>query len=151
MNHLVKALLASLVCLCLFASVFLTGQESRSAKPGGASAVARGKYLVTGVGVCTDCHTPHDEAGNPEPGRELEGGPLWLLPAHTMANWPMQIPRIAGSISASDAELIKLLTTGIWKDGSHLRPPMPQFRMNQEDAAAVVAYLRSLNPKAPVQ
>jgi mono/diheme cytochrome c family protein len=44
--------------------------------------------------------------------------------------------------------MIRLLTTGVWTDGNHLRPPMPQFRMSREDAAAVVAYLRALTPRA---
>jgi mono/diheme cytochrome c family protein len=41
--------------------------------------------------------------------------------------------------------MVKLLTTGIWTSGEHLRPPMPQFRLSPEDAEAVVAYLKSLN------
>jgi len=41
--------------------------------------------------------------------------------------------------------MVKLLTTGIWTTGTRLRPPMPQFRMEQSDAEAVVAYLKSLN------
>jgi mono/diheme cytochrome c family protein len=42
--------------------------------------------------------------------------------------------------------MIRLLTTGVWRDGQRLRPPMPQFRMSREDAESVVAYLRSLTP-----
>jgi hypothetical protein len=44
---------------------------------------------------------------------QTQGGPLWLLPAHPMSDWSIQVPRIGGSISAGDAELITLLTTGI--------------------------------------
>ena len=46
----------------------------------------------------------------------------------------------------TDEDMIRLLTTGVWIDGSHLRPPMPQFRMSRDDAESVVAYLRSLRP-----
>jgi mono/diheme cytochrome c family protein len=61
-------------------------------------------------------------------------------------NWPITAPRIGGTpLPASDADMVKLLTTGIWTNGEHLRPPMPQFRLSQEDAEAVVAYLKSLN------
>jgi hypothetical protein len=42
--------------------------------------------------------------------------------------------------------MIKLLTTGIWRDGKPLRPPMPQFRMTAPDAQAVLAYLKTLSP-----
>jgi mono/diheme cytochrome c family protein len=41
-----------------------------------------------------------------------------------------------------DAE--RLLQTGKSTRGYVPRPPMPPFRMTQEDAAAVVAYLKSL-------
>jgi hypothetical protein len=47
--------------------------------------------------------------------------------------------------------MIKLLTTGIWRDGKPLRAPMPQFRMNRSDAEAVVAYLRSLSSSSSSQ
>jgi hypothetical protein len=57
-------------------------------------------------------------------------------------------PRLAQSPPGTDAEIVKLLSTGIWSDGKPLRPPMPQFRMSESDAAAVVAYLKSMNPEA---
>jgi mono/diheme cytochrome c family protein len=40
--------------------------------------------------------------------------------------------------------MVTLLTTGIWNTGKELRDPMPKFHMTREDAAAVVAYLKSL-------
>jgi len=42
--------------------------------------------------------------------------------------------------------MVKLLTTGIWKTGKPLRPPMPRFQMTRADAEAVVAYLKSVKP-----
>ena len=56
----------------------------------------------------------------------------------------MQAPRIAGALPGTDAEMVTLLTTGIWRTGTYLRPPMPQFRMNQQDAESVIAYLKSV-------
>ncbi len=47
---------------------------------------------------------------------------------------------------ASDADMVKLLMTGIWINGKPLRFPMMPFRMSQADAEAVVAYLRSTQP-----
>lgn len=110
--------------------------------------VARGQYIVNGVAMCGMCHTPRNDAGEIDRGRWLDGAALWLLPAHPDAGWPLKAPRIAGSPAASDEEIVRLLTTGIWKSGTYLRPPMPQFRMSKEDAEAVVAYLRSLTPRA---
>jgi hypothetical protein len=37
-------------------------------------------------------------------------------------------------------------TTGKKPDGSMAAPPMPEYRFNKTDAAAVVAYLKSLGP-----
>jgi mono/diheme cytochrome c family protein len=110
--------------------------------------VARGQYIVNGVAMCGMCHTPRNDAGEIDRGRWLDGAALWLLPAHPDADWPLKAPRIAGSPPASDEEMVRLLTTGIWKTGTYLRTPMPQFRMSKEDAEAVVTYLRSLTPHA---
>jgi len=112
------------------------------------SQVAHGKYIVEGVAMCGMCHTPRTDSGEIDISRPLDGAAVWLLPAHPVGNWPLKAPRIAGTPPASDQDMVRLLTTGIWTDGSRLRPPMPQFRMSREDAEAVVAYLRSLKPAA---
>src|SRR5215467_11010575 len=106
--------------------------------------IARGKYIVEGVAMCGMCHTPRTDSGEIDTGRSLNGAAVWLLPAHPTGNWPLKAPRIAGTPPASDDDMIRLLMTGIWTDGSRLRPPMPQFGMTREDAESVVAYLRSL-------
>lgn len=110
--------------------------------------IDRGEYIVNGVAMCGMCHTPRNDANEIDQGRWLDGAALWLLPAHPQQDWPLKAPRIAGEPPASDEEMVRLLTTGIWKNGAHLRPPMPQFRMSKEDAEAVVDYLRSLTPHA---
>lgn len=104
----------------------------------------RGKYIVEDVAVCSQCHTPHDTQGQLDRSEWLEGAALWLEPAHPIRNWPILAPRIAGDPPGTDAEMIKLLTTGIWRDGQPLRAPMPQFRMSVDDAQAVLAYLKSI-------
>jgi mono/diheme cytochrome c family protein len=108
--------------------------------------VTRGEYLVNSVAVCSQCHTPRNGAGALDRSKWLEGAPLWLTSAEPVENWPLQAPRIAGALPGTDAEMVKLLTTGIWKTGTYLRAPMPQFRMSAEDAEAVVAYLKSVTP-----
>lgn len=50
----------------------------------------------------------------------------------------------------SDADLKKLITTGLRPDGSRLKPPMGTSyyaRMEASDLDALVAYLRSPTPK----
>ena len=130
--------------LFYFVSSACVAQKAGGGKPEGL--VTRGKYLVEGVAMCGTCHTPRNSSRDPDQARALDGAALWLLPAQPTSDWPLKAPRIAGSPAASDEELIRLLTTGIWKDGSRLRAPMPQFRMTREDAESVVAYLRSLTP-----
>jgi hypothetical protein len=78
----------------------------------------------------------------------MQGAPVWLVPAEPVADWLLQAPRIAGTPPGNDAELVTLLSTGIWRYGRPLRPPMPQFHMTREDAASVVAYLKSLGAGA---
>ncbi len=96
------------------------------------------------IAVCSQCHTPRDSNGGLDRAHWLEGAPVWLKPAESVEDWPLQAPRIAGTPPGTDAEMVKLLTTGIWRDGNPLRPPMPPFRMTQADAEAVVAYLKSV-------
>jgi mono/diheme cytochrome c family protein len=130
---------------------FAFGQNARASDDkatnhGKESAVARGKYIVEGLAVCGQCHTPRDSSGAPDHSHWLEGASVWLKPAEPAEDWPLQAPRIAGTPPGTDAEMVKLLTTGIWRDGKFLRPPMPQFRMSRQDAEGVVAYLKSVKP-----
>jgi mono/diheme cytochrome c family protein len=106
--------------------------------------VERGRYLVNNVAMCPQCHTPRDSNGSLDARRPLEGGPVLFQPANPDPNWPLKEPRIGGNLPANDQDMIKLLTTGIWTDGKPLRLPMMPFRMNESDARAVVAYLKSV-------
>jgi mono/diheme cytochrome c family protein len=121
--------------------------QRQKAMPSASSEIARGKYLVEGVAMCGQCHTPRDSNGNFDQTRKLQGAPIPWLPASPNPNWPINAPRIGGNPPAPDADMIKLLTTGVWTTGERLRFPMPQFRMERSDAEAVVAYLRSLTPQ----
>jgi mono/diheme cytochrome c family protein len=127
-----------------------SAQRQGPQRPGKAASggdVARGKYIVEGVARCGQCHTPTDSSGNPDRTRWLQGAPVPWQPARPDQNWPLNAPRIGGTPPADDADMIKLLTTGIWTTGAQLRSPMPQFRMDRGDAEAVVAYLKSLTPQ----
>lgn len=129
----------------------IQAQRAERATPKGASEhasseVARGKYLVENVAMCGQCHTPRDSGGALDQSRALEGAPVFMRPANGRADWPLTAPRIGGTPPASDADMVKLLTTGIWTNGEPLRFPMMPFRMSQADAEAVVAYLRSMQP-----
>jgi mono/diheme cytochrome c family protein len=136
------------IALVLLTGTFALGQSNTPQphnKPVGGGAVARGKYIVERVAMCGQCHTPRDTDGSPERGRWLQGAPVPWQPTKPDSNWPISAPRIGRTpLPASDEDMIKLLTTGVWTTGNQLRPPMPQFRMDRGDAEAVVAYLKSL-------
>ncbi len=126
-----------------------TAQETKQAKEtaqAGASggAVARGKYIVTEVAKCGNCHTPRTQNGEIDYSRWLAGGPVPYLPAQPASDWPLLCPRIGGLPPANDAQMITLLMTGIWTTGKPLRSPMPEFHMTRADAEAVLAYLKSV-------
>lgn len=123
-------------------------QPSPAAEPAkGGGDVARGKYLVEGVAMCGECHTPRNSSGGLDRSRWLQGSPMQWGPSGGGSNWPLIAPRIGGNPPATDADMIKLLTTGVWTTGKPLRLPMMPFRMSAADAKAVVAYLRSLTPQ----
>jgi hypothetical protein len=106
--------------------------------------IERGKYIVENVAMCPQCHTPRLSDGRLDPNRPLDGASEFFQPPSPDPDWPLQAPRIGGNPPASDQDLVKLLTTGIWTDGKPLRLPMMPFRMNEADAKAVVAYLKSV-------
>lgn len=107
--------------------------------------VARGAYLVTSIGGCNDCHTPMTPEG-PDMTHSLQGAALIFAPKIEMPFAPVA-PRLAGGPDGfTDEQFEHFLQTGERPDGSHALPPMPQFRMNAEDARAVVAYIKTLPP-----
>jgi mono/diheme cytochrome c family protein len=130
-----------LAAVCQF--VAGCNSEPSTAAMNGDQSAARGKYLVENVGMCGDCHTPMGPTG-PDLSRSLQGAELVFTPTVPVPDWVSAAPAIAGLPSLEDDEAIALLATGALPNGTTMRPPMPHFRMNRDDAAAVVAYLRSL-------
>jgi mono/diheme cytochrome c family protein len=124
----------------LFAAACVLGTTLLIDHLGGAPAVAdvaspaiiaRGEYLTHGAGQCTDCH-----------GADLHGAPMHTPPNSGMASLA---PSLAGmTMFATDADAITFLTTTKLPNGGNALPPMPRYMFHTEDAAAIVAYLRSL-------
>ena len=123
-----------------------------TAKPDAAAGdkVARGQYIVEDVAMCGRCHSPVDMHGNRDRAHWLMGGAVGIAPTVATENWASLAPRIGGTPPGTDAQIVQLLMTGISRTGYHLRQPMPQFRMTQADAEAVLAYLKSLGSHTPV-
>src|SRR6266849_2979352 len=139
------------VVLAIVLAVFCAATLS-SARPQPQSAAAnaqleRGRYLVQHVGICGDCHTPRDDKGQPVEEKALQGARIMFKPTVPMPTWGEFAPPIVGLPGFTDSQAITFLTTGKDVSGKFGAPPMPPYRFNKKDAAAVVAYLRSLAPK----
>jgi len=131
----VKPFRVALVLSLSWGLAFASSTGSRADGTASAEAVAQGKYLVTRVSLCIDCH-----------GAKLGGKPFrGTGPPHVP--WATYAPKIAGlAMFAADADAVRFFETGVDAHGKHARRPMPQYRMHSDDAAAVVAYLRTLRP-----
>ncbi|MGB7438798.1 MAG: hypothetical protein WBR26_14455 [Candidatus Acidiferrum sp.] len=122
----------------------MTAQQRVTAQQG---EVARGKYLVENVAMCTECHTPRDERGNLEPEALLQGAAIWITPTKPIPNWADYAPVLAGLPSYTDAQMENVLEKGIGPNGEVIRPPMHIYHMDPVDAKAIIAYLKSLPMK----
>jgi mono/diheme cytochrome c family protein len=106
--------------------------------------LARGEYLVRSVAMCHECHTRRDPGGELILTELLMGAAMPVAPPVFTERWGRRAPGIAGLPGYTDAEAMRLFTQGITGRGTVARPPMPQFRFSDDDARAVIAYLRSL-------
>jgi cytochrome c553 len=133
---------AALTAVCALAC----GADSLAQSPAaGGAQIKRGEYLVTGIAGCNDCHTPMTPQG-PDMTHSLQGGPLGFAPTAPMP-WAATAPPIAGGPAGyTEAQFVAFLQTGVRPDGSRPLPPMPAYRMNEADARAVAAYVRSVAP-----
>jgi mono/diheme cytochrome c family protein len=138
MKKLVTATLALLV-------VGITAGGSRAQSAAEKTELEYGRYLVQHVALCGDCHTPHDDHGQPIEAKTLQGAGLTFKPLGPVPNWVEYAPPLIGLLGFTDEQMITFLTTGVDTSGKSARPPMPAYRFNKKDAAAVVAYLRSLS------
>jgi mono/diheme cytochrome c family protein len=106
--------------------------------------VEHGRYLVERVAMCVECHSGRDGNGNILQHEKYLGGNIPFAPPWPN-DWASRAPRNRGLVGYDDKAALRLLTQGaIGRDGHQLRPPMPRFHMTPQDAADVIAFLRSL-------
>ncbi len=108
----------------------------------------RGKYLVEEVAKCQDCHTPRNEKGEPDAAKWMKGGELSFQPRQPVEGWHKTTPDLSSTGRIwkrwGDENFVKFMTTGIGPRGHAADAPMPAYRLTEDDAEAVVAYLKSL-------
>jgi Cytochrome c len=119
-----------------------TDEAATTLPPGN---IAHGRYLAEHVAMCIECHSGRDAQGNIIESELFLGGPIPFAPPWPN-DWANRAPRNRGLPGYTDEQALRLLTEGaIGRDGTQLRPPMPRFRMTTQDAADVIAFLRSLS------
>lgn len=113
-----------------------------------ADKVAYGRYLAGPAGHCVECHSPPGAQGAPDLENKLGAGGFsftgpWGVSVSTNIT-PTALAKY------SDADLKRVITSGVRPDGSRLKPPMgtPYYaKMHAADLDALIAYLRSLPPR----
>jgi hypothetical protein len=106
--------------------------------------IEHGRYIVEHVAHCGECHSGRDGRGTIIETERFMGGLIPFAPPWPN-DWAMRAPRNKGLPGYDDALARRLLTQGsIGRNGAQLRPPMPRFRMTDNDAADVIAFMRSL-------
>ena len=100
--------------------------------------VARGKHIFNAVSSCVVCH-----------GTDGGGGPIINDPAMAILN-ASNLTRGPGGVGTtySDADYDRAIRRGIRPDGTRLlvMPSWDYAAMSDDDAASVIAYIRSLPP-----
>jgi mono/diheme cytochrome c family protein len=143
-------------CTVLGLVVMLTGLVPRPsagqspAPRASAELVARGRYLAT-IMDCTGCHTGGALMGRPDPDRHLAGSEIGFEIPTVGVFYPKNLTPDpdTGLGRWSDPEIDRAIRRGQSRDGRPLMPvmPWPSYSiLTDDDARALVAYLRSLKP-----
>jgi len=111
--------------------------------------VSYGKYLAEEVAKCADCHTPTGADGKLDQTKYMKGKVMEVQPIGTIEHWHKTAPDITPSgrlwTRWGGAEAVKkYLMTGLTPSGRPAGPPMPAYKLKEADAAAIVAFLKTL-------
>jgi len=111
--------------------------------------VKKGFYLAT-IAHCMECHTPMDKGVRQWDTRLGAGGFDFPGPWGVSTSRNITQSKTKGIGAWTDAEIKRAITTGVSRDGSHLKPPMGFHYyaiMTPDDLDAVVAYLHTVPAK----
>jgi mono/diheme cytochrome c family protein len=114
------------------------------------SPLARGTYLMNGIVACGNCHTPQTPQG-PVAGKELAGGTPFREGFGVAYAPNITTDPETGIGKWTDQQIVTAIREGKRSDGTIIGPPMPipLYRdMSDEDAQAIVAYMRTVPPVA---
>jgi mono/diheme cytochrome c family protein len=144
MNPIRVIALSSALLLIGTATSQMSARTAAGPPPPVTGNVEHGRYLAEHVAMCVECHSGRDGQGNIVASERYMGGTIPPGPQWS-SNWAMRAPRNSGLPGYTEDQAIRLLTEGaINREGFQLRLPMPRFRMTTQDAADIVAFLKSL-------
>ena len=135
----------------------IPGPASFTKRPSPSDKVAYGKYMVNAA-LCSDCHTPIDDRGQPLPGRDFSGGNTFTILSTgyhvTSANITPDADTGIGSLKEEEFidkfkgfETPSNATLTEPEQRQNTVMPWPMFAgMTREDLGAIYAYLRTLKP-----
>lgn len=126
--------------LSLLASLLAPGTAA-AVKNHSFDTVERGRYLATAAD-CTACHTRPG-------GKPFAGGVVVQTPFGRLVGSNITPDPVAGIGGWTDDEFVSALRDGRGRGGKRLYPAMPYpayTKMTREDALAIHAYLRTINP-----
>jgi mono/diheme cytochrome c family protein len=113
--------------------------------------IKRGDYLVNTIMTCGNCHTPKGPSAAIA-GKEFSGGSqTWDEPPFKVMGANITQDKDTGIGNWSDADIKKLLRTGLRPSGVQIAEIMPTAFygiVTDGDMDAIVAYLRTLSPVA---
>jgi len=142
-----KILSWSLALSVLTGSAFVSAEAAECVGSGQKDLLERGAYLVS-IMDCTGCHTGGALRGEPDPQRFLAGSDIGFGGPLAVVYPPNLTPDAGTGLGRwSDADIIAAIRSGRRPDGRMLSPVMPwpsYARLSDEDAQAIVAYLRSI-------
>jgi mono/diheme cytochrome c family protein len=123
------------------AAALLAAGAVRAVDPQSLDTVERGRYLATAA----DCAACHTKPG----GRPFAGGVALQTPFGTLVAPNITPDPEAGIGSWTDDDLVSALHDGGGRGNTHLYPAMPYppyAKITREDALAIGAYLRTIDP-----
>jgi mono/diheme cytochrome c family protein len=118
------------------------------AAPDKTDKVKYGAYLAGPLGHCIECHSTPGANGAPDFVNNLGAGGLQFHGPWGMSVAPNITPTTIGGWS--DADIKKVVTTGVRPDGRRIKPPMAvgyYKNIAAADLDAVVAYVRTFKPR----
>jgi mono/diheme cytochrome c family protein len=140
-RHDLFSLIASVACVAAFAQPAAAQNQDL---------IARGAYLVNGSAACGNCHTQKGPDLLPKADLAFAGGQKFESPGFGVAYSKNITPNHETGIGIwTEAEIILAFREGITKEGSTIGPPMPVAyfnKMSDDDAKAVAAYLKTIQP-----